>query len=136
MSFPKKVRNFRTKTGRTFPNSSGKIEDAEFATFTSLIAETLRDAFGNNRAAAKSIMRITGAGERTVKNWLEGKNSPSSENLIELVHHSDEVLEVFLLIAGRHEILTMKNMVSARDALVEMISFIDELVSSEFDDSG
>jgi hypothetical protein len=134
MSFRKKVRNFRTKTGRTFPISSGNIEASEYDDFTSLIAETLIDAFGNNRAAAKSIMRITRAGERTVKNWLEGKNAPSSENLVELVHHSDEVLEAFLFIAGRHEILAMKKLMNSRDELVQMIRFIDELVSSDFDD--
>lgn len=65
-----------------------------------------------------------------------GKNAPSSENLVELVHHSDEVLEAFLLIAGRHEILTMKKLLGARDTLVQMISLIDKLVAAEIDESG
>lgn len=76
-------------------------------------------------------MRITGAGERTVKNWLEGKNAPSGENLVALTHHSDEVLEAFLLMAGRDEILAMKKLINARDTLVQMIGLIDELVTPD-----
>lgn len=129
MSFRKKVRKFRSETGKTFPKFSGKIEITEDDTFTSVIAKTLRDAFGGNRGAVKSLMRITGVGERTVKNWLEGKNAPNGENLIELVYHSDEVLEAFLLMAGHHEIMAMRKLINARDTLVQMIKLIDELVT-------
>lgn len=129
MSFRKKVRKFRSETGKTFPKFSGKIEITEDDTFTSVISKTLRDAFGGNRGAVKSLMQITGAGERTVKNWLEGKNAPNGENLIELVYHSDAVLEAFLLMSGHHEILAMKKLINARDTLVQMIEFIDVLVT-------
>lgn len=131
MSFRKKVRKLRTENGKTFPKSSGKLVVSEGDDFTSVIAEVLRDAFGGNGAAAKSLMRITGAGERTVKNWLEGKNAPSGGNLVALVRHSDEALEAFLLLAGRHEILAMKKLLNARDTLVQMIALIDELVASD-----
>lgn len=131
MSFRKKVRKVRTENGKTFPKSSDKIMAGDEDDFTSVIAETLRDAFGGNGAAAKSLMRITGAGERTVKNWLEGKNAPSGENLVELVRHSDEVMEAFLLLAGRHEILGMKKLINARDTLIQMIELIDELIASD-----
>jgi len=134
MSFRKKVRKFRTKTGKTFPKSSGNIRASEFDDFTSAITETLRQAYGENRGAAKSLMRITGAGERTVKNWLEGKNAPSGENLVELIRHSDEVLEAILLITGRHEILAMKLLMNVRDDLVQMVELIDELVPPDVDD--
>jgi hypothetical protein len=135
MSFRNKVRKFQTETGKTFPKSSGKIVASEDDDFTSVIAETLRDAFGRNRAAAKSLMRITGAGERTVKNWLEGKNAPSGKNLVELVRHSDGVLEALLLMAGRDKILAMKKLMNARDTLVQMIELIDELVTSDLDEA-
>ena len=81
-------------------------------------------------------MRITGAGERTVKNLLEGKNAPNGANLVELVRHSDEVLEGFLLLAGRKEILTLKKLVDARDKLVQIIELIDALVASDLDEPG
>jgi hypothetical protein len=128
MSFRKKVRNFRTKTGKTFPEYSGKIVIAKDDTFKSVISKTLRDAYGGNGDAVKSLMRITDAGERTVKNWLEGKNAPNGENLIELACHSDEVLEAFLLMTDHREILTMKKLINARDTLVEIINLVDELV--------
>ncbi len=96
-----------------------------------MIAETLHRAFGGTGAAIKTVMSHTGAGERTVKNWFEGKNGPNGENLIELVRHTDEVLEALLLMAGREDILAGKLLVDARDRLVEMLEIIDELQSGE-----
>ena len=76
------------------------------------------------------------AGERTVKNWFEGKNGPNGDNLIELIRHSDEVLEAVLLMAGREDILQGKLLVDARDELVEMIEIIDRLRPEAFDEEG
>ncbi len=99
--------------------------------FTAVIAETLRDALGGSRMAIKTVMAYTGAGERAVKNWFEAKNGPNGENLIELVRHSDEVLEAFLRMSGREEILTAKKLVDARSTLVEMLKTIDQLQGSD-----
>ncbi len=77
--------------------------------------------------SVKTVMAYTGAGERTVKNWFEGKNGPNGENLVELVRHSDEVLEALLLMAGREDILAGKLLVDARDKLAEMLEIIDQL---------
>ena len=76
-------------------------------------------------------MAYTGVGERTVKNWFAGKNGPNGKNLVELVRHSDEVLEVLLLMAGREDILAGKLLVYARDKLVEMLEIIDQLQVGE-----
>ncbi|MDA7946082.1 MAG: hypothetical protein MPJ78_01250 [Hyphomicrobiaceae bacterium] len=94
-----------------------------------MIAETLHQAFGGTRVSIKTVMSHTGAGERTVKNWFEGKNGPNGENLIQLVRHTDEVLEALLLMAGREDVLAGKLLVDARDKLVEMLEIIDELQS-------
>ena len=131
MSFRKKVRKLRTETGKSFSKSSGKIMVSEYDDYASAITETLCHAFGENRGAPKSLMRITGAGERTVKNWLEGKNAPNGENLIELLRHSDEVLEAVLLMAERNEILVMKTLTDIRGSLGQMIKLIDELVAPD-----
>jgi hypothetical protein len=135
MSFHKKGRNFRTKTGITFPISSDNIAELDVDDFSSVISETLRVAFGEKSAAVKSLMRITGANDRTVKNWLQGKNAPNGENLVELVRHSDEVLEAFLWMSQRDEILAMKKLMNARDTLIEMIGLIDQLINSDLDES-
>ena len=131
MSFRKKGRKFRPVSGKTFPRSSGTVAAADSYEFTAIIAETLRETFGGSRRSIKTVMEYTGAGERTVKNWFEGKNGPNGENLVELVRHSDEVLEALLLMAGRKNILAGKLLVDARDTLVEMLEIIDQLQADD-----
>ena len=127
MSFRKKGRKVRPVSGKSFPRSSGKVEKSDGCDFTAVIAETLREAFGRSGRSIKTVMTYTGAGERAVKNWFEGKNGPNGENLVMLVRHSDEVLEALLLMAGREDILAGKLLVDARDKLAEMLETIDQL---------
>ncbi|MCK5362036.1 MAG: hypothetical protein KAR22_03660 [Gammaproteobacteria bacterium] len=131
MSFRKKGRKVRPVSGRTFPRSSGTVEKFDGYDYTAVIAETLREAFGRSGRSVKTVMAYTGAGERAVKNWFGGKNGPNGENLVELVRHSDEVLEALLLMAGREDILAGKLLVDARDKLVEMLEIIDQLQVGE-----
>ena len=131
MSFPKKGRKFRTVSGKTFPNSSGRVAVSDSYEFAAVIAETLRGTFGGTRMSVKTVMAYTGAGERTVKNWFGGKNGPNGENLVELVRNSDEVLKALLLMAGREDILAGKLLVDARDKLVEMLEIIDQLYAGD-----
>ena len=131
MSFLKKGRKFRPVSGKTFPGSSGTVAASDGYEFTDVIAETLRETFGGSGKSVKTVMTYTGAGERTVKNWFEGKNGPNGENLVKLVRHSDEVLEALLLMAGREDILAGKLLVDARDRLVEMLEIIDQLQADD-----
>lgn len=131
MSFRKKGRNFRPVSGNSFLKSSGRVAAPDGYEFAAVIAETLRETFGGTGMSVKTVMAYTGAGERTVKNWFEGKNCPNGENLVELVRHSDEVLEALLLVAGREDILAGKLLVDARDKLIEMLGIINQLQSSE-----
>lgn len=129
MSFHKKGRKFRPISGKTFPKSSDRVAASDGYEFAAVIAETLRGANGGTRMSVKTVMAYTGVGERTVKNWLAGKNGPNGKNLVELVRHSDEVLEALLLMAGREDILAGKLLVDARDKLVEMLEIIDQLLA-------
>ncbi len=131
MSFRKKGRKFRPVSGKTFPRSSGRVAVSDGYKYAAVIAETLRETFGGTRRSIKTVMAYTGAGERTVKNWFEGKNGPNGANLVELVRHSDEVLEALLLMAGREDILEGKLLIDARDKLVEMLEIIDQLQVGE-----
>ena len=131
MSFRKKDRKVRPVSGKTFPRSSGTVEKSGGYDFTAVIAETLHETYGRSGRSIKTVMAYTGAGERTVKNWFGGKNGPNGENLVELVRHSDEVLEALLLMAGREDILAGKLLVDARDKLVEMLEIIDQLQVGE-----
>ena len=107
MSFLKKGRNFRTESGKTFPKHAAspkhaaRIREADEQDYVITIAVTLHEAYGGTGRAIKTVMAYTGAGERTVKNWFEGKNGPNGENLVALLRHSDQVLEAVLTIAGR-----------------------------------
>jgi hypothetical protein len=127
MSFRKKGRKIRPVSGKSFPRSSGNVAASDGYKFAAVVAETLRETFGGTRMSIKMVMAYTGAGERTVKNWFQGKNGPNGENLVELVRHSDEVLEALLMMAGRENILAGKLLVDARDKLVEMLEIIDQL---------
>ncbi len=127
MSFRKKGRKVRPVSGKTFPRSSGTVEKSDGYDYTAVIAETLREAFGKTGRSVKTVMAYTGAGERAVKTWFEGKNGPNGENMVELVRHSDEVLEALLSMAGREDILAGKLLVDARDKLAEMLEIIDQL---------
>lgn len=136
MSFRKTARKIRADSGKSFPKSSGKVLARGDYGYNAVIAETLRTTFGGNGAAVKTVMRFTGAGERTVKNWLEGKNGPNGENLIELVRHSDEIFEALLIMSGRDDVLVAWTLVNARDKIVEMLEAIDQLLSHDITENG
>ena len=126
MSFPKQGRTVRPESGKTFPNSPGRIAASDSEDFAAVISKTLRETFGGTRASVKMVMAYTGARDRTVKNWFEGKNAPNGENLIKLLRYSDEVLVAVLFMAGREDILAAKLLVDARDKLVEMLEIVDQ----------
>ena len=82
MSLTKKDRINRSVSGTTFPPKR----------FADAIAAALRREYGGTHAAVKTVVALTGANERAVKNWFDAKNGPSGEFLIALCAHSDEVL--------------------------------------------
>jgi hypothetical protein len=110
------------KKGIVFPN----VEN--LGAYPAAIACALQNQLGNTRQATKIVMRWTGAGERTVKNWLAGVSGPSGQHLVELIRHSDEVLEILLLLAGRQQIAAAKKLVDVRNKLTETVRQIDELM--------
>lgn len=48
-------------------------------------------------------MRWTGAGERSVKGWISGRQGPSGEHLIALMQQSDAVWLAVVRLAGRRQ---------------------------------
>jgi hypothetical protein len=79
------------------------------------------------RIARSSVVALTGANERAVRNWFDAKNGPSGEFLIALCRHSDQVLETFLLLAGRTEHVKARKVVEAKQKLREILALVDEL---------
>ena len=93
----------------------------------SAIAAALRREYGATHASVKTVVLLTGANERAVKNWFDAKNGPSGESVIALCAHSDEVLETFLLMAGRTEHVRAKKIVDATNKLREILAVLETL---------
>ena len=128
MSPTQKDRKLQSESGRSFPRPPDQVP--ETPSFPELIAEALRREFGGTPAAVKVVVRLTRANERAVKNWFDAKNGPSGENLLNLLRHSDEVLETVLHHAGRQDLIVARKLTGAREKLREMLAMIDQLQSS------
>lgn len=126
MSLTKKDRKIRSTNGRMFPE--GSYPDS--VAFSQHISDALHREYGQTHAAVKSVVAVTRANERAVKNWFDGKNAPRGHHLVALLGNSDCVLETVLLAAGRVEILTAKKIANSRAVLTEMLRLLDELPSS------
>lgn len=121
MSFPKK--------GNYFPEDAGHGGDGSGPEghFASRIASALRRAFGNSRAGVKTAAGWTGANERAVKNWFSGRYGPRGEHLVVLVRQSDDVLDAFLEMAGRDELMVALKLDAAEHAIIELLAAVRSL---------
>jgi hypothetical protein len=90
MSLTKKDRIIRSVSGITFPPGG----------FASAVAAALRREYGATHASVKTVVLLTGAIERAVKNWFAARNAPSGEFVVSLCRHSDECLRRSSLMAG------------------------------------
>lgn len=125
MSPTKKDRPFQSRRDPTIPHpDAGRIGAGGFA---AEIAAALRRDYGDHRSAIKTIVRLTSANERAVKNWYEGRNGPSGELLVVLCRHSDEVLETVLGLAGRSEIMKTKRLKDAKRTIKKILRLLDEV---------
>jgi len=126
MSFQKTDRKVQSKIGKTFHDGGGY----DSRPFAEVIAAAVLAQWGETSSARKEVGRITSANERTVRNWFEGRNSPSGENLVCLIRHSDVVLETVLRLSGRQELVQVAAVLELRDRLQSIVIAIDELQGS------
>jgi hypothetical protein len=117
------------KKGKGFPKRDGKGGGG--LSYAEAIAIALRHELGGTHQAVKTVMRWTGAGERTAKNWLAGARGPTGEHLLSLVRHSHAVLESFLRLAGRESAWATLSLHEARTGLIEMLKNFDELLDQD-----
>jgi hypothetical protein len=96
--------------------------------FPQAVAFALKKELGATHQAAKIIMRWTGAGERTVKNWLSGTSAPSGQYLVDLMRHSDGVLEVILVLAGRPHIVAAQKLAEVKSEIEATVKLIDSVL--------
>ena len=113
------------KNDRKNRSLSGKTLHAE--RFADAIARALHREFDHTHAAVKTVVALTGANERAVRNWFDAKNGPNGEFLIALCRHSNQVLETFLSLAGRTEHLKARKVIDAKQKLQEMLALLHDL---------
>jgi hypothetical protein len=95
------------------------------------VAHALQRQLGGTHQAVKTVMRWTGAGERTVKNWFAGSSGPSGQHLAALVRHSDEVFAAFLALGGRQQVAVAIKLVDVRNRVATVLEEIELLVQAE-----
>src|SRR5262249_61825552 len=100
------------KKGKGFPGTGGTRGEHDYA---ASIATALRGELGDSHQAIKTVMRWTGATDRTAKNWVTGIRGPTGEHLISLARHSDAVFEVIIRAAGRGTLLLAFGVIDARE---------------------
>ena len=119
MSFTKKDRKIQSEPGKTFPAIT---PDA----LAQVIAAALRAEFGATPSAVKTVARLTHSNERAVRNWFDGKNGPSSDNLVVLMRHSNIVLKAVLEMADRPDLVLAVGILGLREQLVDVVAAIDK----------
>jgi len=122
MSFTENDRKFQSKSGTVLREG----EEVRLP-FAQIIALALNEEFGESPSSMKLIARVTGANERSVRNWFEAKNGPGGESLITLLHFSDTVLKAVLGLAGRRDMSAAIGLPNLRQQLVDLIAAIDRV---------
>jgi hypothetical protein len=110
------------KTGIVLPNQNGPV------LYAAAVASALQQELGTTHQAVKTVMRWTGAGERSVKNWLAGISGPSGQYLIELTRHSDAVLDVMLVASGRQRIAVAIKLGDVRNKIAKILADLDATI--------
>ncbi|MFL9824952.1 hypothetical protein [Rhodoplanes sp. SY1] len=122
MSFPKKGKFF---PGQDWGANGGESPDGR--RYAAEIAAALHRALDSTRAGAKTAAGWTGADERTAKNWLSGRYGPSGMHLVALARNSDDVLNAFLAMAGRPDLVASAKLAAAEQAISELLSAVRSL---------
>ena len=117
------------KKGNYFPIDRRTVKGK--VSYPEAVAAALRAELGDSHQAVKTVMRWTGANERTVKNWYAGRRGPRGEHLLALMRHSDATLEIVLQLSGREQIIAGQALFEARNVLAEMLAKIDAWMSGE-----
>jgi hypothetical protein len=123
MSFTENDRKLQSESGKSFPFGDHQVGPS----FTQTISSALKTEFGGGPSALKVVARITGPNERAVRNWFEGKNGPSGENLIILIQHSETILKAVLSLANRRNLVVVASLAGLRRQLAGAIAAIDDL---------
>lgn len=104
------------KTGSRLPRPTKPISEAEYA---AAISAALRAELGATGAAAKTIIRWTGASDRSARNWITGATAPSAHHLMSMMRESEAVLSTVLAMTVRPELALAADLHAVEVALAK-----------------
>jgi len=84
-----------------------------------------RQELSGNNKPVRTIMRWTGAGKSTVKNFISGIRGLGGAHLIGLMGNSDATFEAVLKIAVRPRTIAPENVSTARRLLLDQLALLD-----------
>jgi hypothetical protein len=116
------------KTGKKLP-----LRRLDPHAYADAISGALRAELGESHRATKTLMRWTGASERTAKNWLSGSCGPSGDNLVQLARESDGVLATVLALSGRNQHMVGADLLTIHASLRAATELIEELLGPTHD---
>lgn len=96
--------------------------------YASVVADALTIELSGSNRAIKTVMRWTGASERTAKGWLAGTNGPSGKHLIALLGNSDTLFGKILKLAGRGSLIEAAHLQVLRNTMAEAVASLDGLL--------
>ncbi len=113
------------KSGRKLPNWRTRPSAEDYAV---AIGSALRRELGTAGGAAKTIMKWTGASDRSARNWLNGLGGPTGWHLILLARESSDVMEALLALTNRDGLMLGSDLHSIRTALINATASLDDLL--------
>jgi hypothetical protein len=103
----------------------GRFRPIAFKLFNALLACALRDELGSSHQAVKTVMRRTGASQRTVNIGLQEQRGRTASILLRSRGNSEEILGAFLVAAERSPPLVTLKLVELRSTPLEALEVID-----------
>ena len=91
------------------------------------MSEALRIDLGQTHRAAKTLMKWTGASEKSAKNWLCGTFAPSGHNLVCIMRESETVFRTILRLSRRESVAVTVDLIEARAALSRALRALEAL---------
>lgn len=127
MSVPPKGEELPKKGGK-LPASRTRQQQAQ--EFTTAISDALKEELARG-SSIKTIMSWTGAGERTVKEWLAGSNAPRAFQLECLFRSSEAVYQSIMLRAGRQPVVTRHKLEALKEQLSRLTGALDAALAED-----
>lgn len=117
------------KRGRIFRNGSG--DNAPRLVYARAVREALKRESRSTPHLIKKIRQWTGAGERTIKNWLDGTCGPRGEHLLLLAYYSDGVFEAILALTERDRNIAKPKLQTICDEMARSLRILRDLMEDE-----